>query len=96
MAQKPRMMAIASSSASTDCFGVRLGPPIASTASQNDPAPIPSSTLPPESTSSEAADFAITLGSRSGRLSTSGTSRTLSVRPAAYERNVQVSKNRRW
>ena len=74
---------IASSSASTDSFGVRRGPPIASTPSQKAPAPSPSSTRPPESWSSEAADFASTAGWRSGRLSTSGSSVTRSVRAAA-------------
>ena len=77
--QNARRIAIASSSASTDCFGVRRGPPNASTASQNAPAPIPSSTRPSLSRSSEAADFATTDGRRSGRLRTSGTRRIRSV-----------------
>jgi hypothetical protein len=76
------MICMASSSASTDSPGVRRGPPIASTPSHNAPAPTPSSTRPPLSTSSEAAAFASTAGWRSGRLSTSGSSVIRSVRAA--------------
>ena len=54
------MIAIASSSASTDSPGERRGPPHASIASQNAPAPRPSSTRPPLSRSSDAADLAST------------------------------------
>ena len=77
------MRAIASSSALTDSPGVRRGPPIPATPSQKAPAPSPSSTRPPLSTSSDAADLATTAGWRSGRLSTSGSSVTRSVRAAA-------------
>ena len=86
------MICIASSSASTDSPGVRFGPPIAATASQNEPAPMPSSTRPPLSRSSDATDFARTAGWRSGRLITSGSSFTRSVRAARYESSVQVSR----
>ena len=55
---------------------------MASIASQNAPAPMPSSNRPPLSRSSEAAARASTAGWRSGRLSTLPLSRTRSVRAA--------------
>ena len=59
--------------------GLLRGPPIASMASQNDPAPSPSSTRPRLSTSKLAAAFASIAGGRRGRLATSGKKRTLCV-----------------
>src|SRR3954449_2137107 len=66
------MTSIASSSASTLSPGVRRGPPIAATASQNAPAPTPSSTRPPLSRSRLAAARAATAGGGSGRVGTVG------------------------
>jgi hypothetical protein len=65
-------------------------------ASQNAPAPSPSSTRPPLSRSRLATERAITAGGRSGRFSTLGASRTRRVRAATYESSVQVSRNRPW
>ena len=87
-----RMIAMASSSASTDSPGVRRGPPIASIASQKEPAPRPSSKRPPESTSSEAACLAIIDGPRRGRLATSGKKRTRSVRASRSTISAHVSR----
>ena len=69
---------------------------MAAIASQNAPAPSPSSKRPPLRTSIEAAAFAITAGGRSGRFATSGTSPMRSVRPARYASSAQVSRKRRW
>ena len=55
--------------------GASLRPPLASIASQNAPAPSPSSTRPRLSRSKLAALRASTAGSRSGRLITLGASR---------------------
>ena len=90
------MIAIASVSASTDCFGVRSGPPIATIASQNAPAPRPSSTRPPLSTSRLATLLASMSGSRSGRFATLSARRTLVVAAAATDSSVQASRKRRW
>jgi len=87
---------MASSSASTDSPGERRGPPIASIASQNPPAPMPSSIRPPLSRSSEATLRASTAGCRSGRFITFALSRIDVVRAATYDINVQVSRNRGW
>jgi hypothetical protein len=77
-----RITAIASSSAATASAGARRGPPIATIASQNAPAPSPSCTRPPVRRSSEAADFASIAGGRSGSVATVGTNVIRSVRPA--------------
>ena len=82
-----------SSSASTDSAGVRCGPPLAAIASQNAPAPRPSSTRPPLSRSRLAAERASTAGGRSGRLATLGETRIRSVRPTITDSSVQVSRN---
>ena len=74
--QIARMTSIASLSASTPWPGVSLRPPIASIASQNAPAPRPSSTRPSLRMSRLATLRASTDGGRSGRLATFGASRT--------------------
>lgn len=94
--QSALITSIASPSASTLSPGASRLPPIASIASQNAPAPRPSSTRPPLSKSRLAAARAITAGGRKGRLSTLGTTFTLFVRAATNESNVQVSRNRDW
>ena len=68
VSQMPRMMSIASSSASTPCPGVRRGAPMATIASQNAPEPRPSANRPPESRSRLAAARARTAGGRSGQV----------------------------
>ena len=68
---------------------------MASTASQNAPAPRPSSNRPPETTSRLAADLAMTAGERSGRFATSGKTRTRSVLARTVAINIQVSRKRR-
>jgi hypothetical protein len=90
------MMSSASSRASTLSPGVRRGPPIASIPSQNAPAPRPSSTRPPLSTSRLAALRASTAGGRSGRFATFGATRTLVVCAATTDSNVQLSRNDGW
>lgn len=64
------MMSIASLRLATASAGERLGPPIASIASQKAPAPRPSSNLPPDSRSRLAAWRASSTGGRNGRLIT--------------------------
>ncbi len=66
------------------------------TASQKAPAPSPTSTLPSEITSSDAAALASMAGGLRGRLATSGKKRTFSVTGTSVEIRVQVSRNRRW
>jgi hypothetical protein len=90
------MTRIASSSASTDAPGARRGPPIAAIASQNAPAPRPSSTRPALSTSRDAAALASIAGGRSGRLATSGARVMFVVWPATKLSSVHASRNRRW
>lgn len=84
---------MASSSASTASPGLWRGPPMAAMPSQNAPEPSPSSTRPPLRMSRDAAALASTAGGRSGRFTTSGNSRTRSVRPASVDSSVQVSRN---
>ena len=71
-------------------------PPNASIASQNAPAPSPSSKRPPLSTSIDADAFASSAGWRSGRFATAGNRRTRSVRAARNASSENVSKKRRW
>ena len=89
-----RVTWIASSTADTDSPGVRTDPPMALIASQNPPAPSPSSKRPPLSTSIDAAALARTAGGRMGRLATSGNNVMRCVRIAIAVSNVMVSKNR--
>ena len=63
-------------------------------ASQNPPAPRPSSKRPFDNRSSDAAAFASIAGGRSGRLTTSGKTVTRLVRAAMAVSSVQVSWNR--
>ena len=86
------MTPIASSSASTASPGASRSPPAASMASQNAPAPRPSSTRPPLRMSSEATDPASTAGLRSGRLATLGATRRVEVRAAMTDSSVQASR----
>ena len=92
----PLMTSIASLSASTACPGVSFCPPIAAIASQNAPAPSPSSTRPPESRSRLAAARARTAGWRSGRLITFGATRSVVVCAATHDSSVHVSRNAGW
>ncbi len=92
----PRTISIASSSASTLSPGVRRGPPIATIASQNPPAPSPNASRPPESGSRLAAARASTAGGRNGRLCTFAEICTLEVCAATQVMSVQVSKNASW
>jgi hypothetical protein len=69
---------------------------MAAIASQNPPAPSPSSNRPPERRSSEAAALAIIAGSRSGRFATSGKTRIHSVSASRLAISIQVSRKRRW
>jgi hypothetical protein len=85
------MTSIASSSASTASAPVSLRPPIASTASGNPPAPMPSSKRPPESRSRLMAARASTAGGRSCRSTTSGARWMRSVRAAMNDSRVHVS-----
>ena len=87
---------MASASASTAWPGVSLGPPTAAMASQNAPAPSPSSTRPPLRMSRLATLRASTTGGRSGRFATFGATRTVVVCAATTEINVQVSRKRPW
>ena len=96
MCQIARMISIASASASTPSPGVSFGPPLAAIASQNAPAPSPSSTRPPLRMSRLAALRASTTGWRSGRLATFGATRTLVVAAATTDSSVHVSRNRGW
>ena len=75
---------------------LRRAPPIAAIASQNAPAPRPSSTRPLLRMSSEATLRASTAGKRSGRFATFGATRTDEVCAAITESSVQVSRNRFW
>jgi alkanesulfonate monooxygenase SsuD/methylene tetrahydromethanopterin reductase-like flavin-dependent oxidoreductase (luciferase family) len=59
------------------------------------PAPRPSSNRPPDNTSRLAAVLASTAGGRSGRLVTSGKTRTRSVLARIVASNAHVSRNRR-
>jgi hypothetical protein len=90
--QKARMMRIPSSSAFSASPPERTGPPIAAIASQKAPAPRPSSKRPPESTSREAACFAIIAGPLSGRFATSGKIRIRSLRPMRSAISDHVSR----
>ena len=87
---------MASESAVTDSPGVRRGPPMATIGSQNPPAPRPSSNRPLESTSRLAAARASTAGGRSGRLSTFGEMRRVSVLAATHVISVHVSRKAFW
>jgi hypothetical protein len=69
---------------------------MAAMASQNPPAPTPSSKRPRESTSSEAAAFASIAGPRSGTLVTFGKTLILVVSASNVAINIQVSRNRHW
>ncbi|HEX6457288.1 MAG TPA: hypothetical protein VF032_00100 [Thermoleophilaceae bacterium] len=73
-----------------------FGPPFAAIASQNAPAPSPSSTLPPLRMSRLAALRASTTGCLSGRLATLGAMRTFVVCAATTDSSVQVSRNCAW
>ena len=69
---------------------------MAAMASQNAPAPRPSSARPPARMSRLATARATTAGGRSGRLRTLGLIVTRSVRAATNDSSVQVSRNRDW
>ena len=90
------MISRPSRSACTASFGVRRGPPAATTASQNAPAPIPSSIRPRLSRSRLATVLASTNGGRSGRLVTLAVSRSEVVRAAMVPISAQASRNRAW
>lgn len=92
VAHMPRITSMPSLSASTDCPGVRWGPPIASMASQKTPAPSASAVLPADRRSSDAAALASTAGGRSGRFRTLPLTVTREVRAATQLRSVQVSR----
>src|SRR3954462_662470 len=64
--------------------------------SGNPPAPRPSSKRPPLSTSSDAAAFAMTAGSRSGRFATAGKNETRSVWESSIGSSAHVSRKWRW
>ncbi len=66
---------------------------MASIASQNAPAPMPSSARPPERMSSVATSRARMAGGRNGRLATLGNTRTRDVAAAIVVSSVQVSRN---
>ena len=83
-----------SSSARSASPGVRRGPPAASIASQNAPAPRPSSTRPRLSTSRLATVLASTYGGRSGRLVTFVVTRSDDVRASTVAISAQASRNR--
>jgi hypothetical protein len=65
---------------------------MAATASQNVPAPSPSSNRPPERRSMEAAALASIAGWRRGRLATSGNSPIRSVAVARAASRLKVSR----
>ena len=69
---------------------------MAAIASQNAPAPRPSSARPPERMSRLATARATTAGGRSGRLRTLALIVTRSVRAATNDSSVQVSRKRDW
>ena len=91
-----RITAIASRSASTDSRADRRGPPIAAIASQKAPAPMPSSTRPPDRMSRLATARASTAGGRSGRFTTFGNTPIRSVAVAIAVSSVHVSRNAGW
>jgi hypothetical protein len=90
------MISTASASASTLSRGVSRGPPLAAIASQNAPAPSPSSTRPPLMRSRLATLRARTTGWRSGRFATLGATRTFAVWAATTDSSVHVSRKRAW
>src|SRR4028119_1973733 len=89
------MTSIASSVDLTASPGLRRGPPMPTTASQNAPAPSPTSTRPPEMTSRDAAAFASMAGGLRGRFATSGKKRTRSVTGTRVGMSGDGSRNRR-
>jgi hypothetical protein len=74
----------------------RGGPPIAAIASQKAPAPMPSSTRPPDRMSRLATAPASTAGGRSGRFATFGNTLIRDVVAAIAVSSVHVSRNAGW
>ncbi len=84
---------MASLSAARASPGVRRGPPMPAMPSVKAPAPRPSSSRPPDSTSTVAACLASMAGGRSGRLATFGKKRTREVPAASQVISEKVSRN---
>ena len=96
VSQIARITSMASVSAVMLSLGLRRGTPMATMASQKAPAPSARSKRPPLSRSRPAAARASTAGGRSGRFTTFGASRIVSVRAATNESRVQASSSAGW